>query len=114
MALTAWVATPTAGQASVTATDMRGAAAAAAAAIILAVASLPTFAWEGYDHEHSASVEIEKGNLVREGREIEVYDSEAGYRTFEVQSIERYGSSVEIEVTDTESGETRTFEMEND
>mgnify|MGYP003624273991 CR=1 FL=1 len=84
------------------------------AAIILAVASLPSFAWEGYDHEKGVTVEIEKGNLVREGREIEVYDSEAGYRTFEVDSIERYGSSVEIEVTDTETGETRTLEMEDD
>ena len=110
MVPTAWVATLTAGRVSVTVIDMRG----AVAAIILAGASLPAFAWEGYDHEQGVAVEIEKGNLVREGREIEVYDSEAGYRTFEVDSIERHGSSVEIEVTDTETGDTRTFEMEND
>ena len=31
-------------------------------------------AWDGYDYESGSYVEIEKGNLVRDGEEIEYYD----------------------------------------
>ncbi|MCX5517789.1 DUF5334 family protein [Kaistia defluvii] len=42
-------------------------------------------AWDGTDADSGASVEIDSGNLVREGNEIEVYDHEAGeYRTLEM------------------------------
>lgn len=75
--------------------------------------SFSAFAWDGYDYDKGANVEIDKGNLVREGNDIEYYDYSTGeYRTGEVQSIERSGSSVEVEVQDSETGETRTFEME--
>ncbi|MFD9901255.1 DUF5334 family protein [Mesorhizobium sp. NPDC059025] len=44
------------------------------------------------------SVEIEKGNLVRTGQDIEIYDYGAGeYRDVTVEDINRYGSTVEIE-----------------
>ncbi|MDO9418219.1 DUF5334 family protein [Pararhizobium sp.] len=70
------------------------------------------FAWDGYDYESGDYVEIDKGNLVRSGNEIEYYDYGAGeYRAGEVQSINSDGSSVEVEVLDNESGELRTFEM---
>ena len=72
-------------------------------------------AWDGYDYETGTDVEIEKGNLVREGEEIEFYDYEAReYRYGDVESIESYGNSVEVEVYDQETGEYRTFEMERD
>lgn len=78
------------------------------------VAAIPAWSWDGYDYENGSFVEIEKGNLVREGREIEFYDWGSGeYRTGEVQSIRRYGSSVEVEIEDDETGETRTFEMDD-
>lgn len=80
---------------------------------ILASASLSAVAWGGYDYENGTFIEIEKGNLVRPGREIEVFDYRSGYRSVEVESIRRIGSKVEIEVTDNESGETRTFEMDD-
>jgi len=81
----------------------------AAAALIPGAAS----AWGGYDWDKGRYVEIDRGNLVRQGREIEVYEYGEGYKAFEVDSIRRTGSHVEIEATDSETGETRTFEMED-
>jgi hypothetical protein len=68
-------------------------------------------AWEGYDYENGTFVEIEKGNLVRRGREIEVFDYQRGYINVEVESVYRRGRTVEVEVFDPNSGETRTLEM---
>jgi hypothetical protein len=83
--------------------------------ICLAVLLLPlsAWAWDGYDYESGTSVEIDKGNLVRRGKEIEFYDYNAGeYRTGEIESIRRSGRSVEVEVLDNETGEIRTFDMD--
>ncbi|MGE7367913.1 DUF5334 family protein [Neorhizobium sp. NPDC001467] len=87
-------------------------------AVLVTLAALlfgtQTMAWDGVDAESGANVEIGKGNLVREGETIEVYDYDAGeYRDMEVQSIDSSGSSVDLEVYDNESGETRTFNMED-
>lgn len=73
--------------------------------------SSSAFAWQGYDYERGAFIEIEKGNLVRPGREIEIYDYDKGYINVEVESIYRRGRTVEVEVYDYNSGETRTLEM---
>ena len=74
---------------------------------------LSVLAWDGYDYEKGTSVEIDSGNYVRPGADIEVYDYDKGeYIEVEVQSIQRYGSSVEVEVYDYETGEYRTFEMD--
>ncbi|WP_273994320.1 DUF5334 family protein [Vibrio parahaemolyticus] len=74
---------------------------------------LATLAWDGYDYESGNYVEIEDGNLVREGEEIEYYDYESGeYRYGDVESVESSGSGAEVEVYDHESGEYRTFEMD--
>lgn len=71
-------------------------------------------AWDGTDTESGTSIEIESGNLVRPGNDIQVYDREAGeYRDVTVESIEQSGSSVEVEVYDSEVGEYRTFEMDD-
>jgi len=83
--------------------------------ILLAI-SIPSLAlaWDGVDSDSGGAVEIGKGNLVRSGETIEIYDDDAGeYRDVDVQSIERSGSSVEIEVYDNDSGEYRTFEMDD-
>ncbi|WP_260854797.1 DUF5334 domain-containing protein [Mesorhizobium amorphae] len=59
-------------------------------------------------------VEIERGNLVRSGNDIEVYDYGSGeYRDVSVEDINRHGSTVEVEVYDHQSGEYRTLEMED-
>ncbi len=82
-------------------------------ALLWLVCSVPVLAWDGYDYENGTSVEIEKGNLVRPGQEIEFYDYDKGeYRYGDVDSIQRNGSSVDVEVYDQDMGETRTFEME--
>lgn len=84
--------------------------------ILLSVSTIATClecqAWDGYDYDSSTYIEIEKGNLVREGLEIEFYDYSKGYSTGTIESISRSGSSVEIEVTDEQTGESRIFEMD--
>lgn len=81
--------------------------------IFLAIVATSAFAWDGYDYENGTYVEIEKGNLVRPGQEIEYYDYDSGeYKYGDVESINSYGSSVEVEIYDSETGEYRTFEMD--
>jgi len=76
--------------------------------------STPCFSWEGQNITTGSQVEIESGNLIRDGEEIEVYDYDLGeYRTVEVNDISRFGSTVEVEVTDLETGEEHTLEMED-
>ncbi len=69
-------------------------------------------AWDGYDWNKGKYVEIEKGNLVREGETIDFYEYGRGYGSMDIDSVESSGSHVEIEGTDNETGETRTFEMD--
>ena len=58
-------------------------------------------AWDGYDYESGGYVEIGKGNLVREGEEIEYYDYESGdYRSADVEDIQGSGDGAEVEVKD--------------
>jgi hypothetical protein len=72
------------------------------------------FAWDGTDTDTGGSVEIEKGNLVRTGKDIEVYDHESGeHRDVQVESMTSTGSGVEVEVYDYDTGEYRTLEMED-
>ena len=61
-----------------------------------------------------SSVEIERGQLVRSGRTIEVYDSTEGYKEYDVDSIRRSSRTVEIEATDSATGESTTLEMDDD
>jgi hypothetical protein len=83
--------------------------------IVCILLASTSFAWDGYDSENGSSVEIEKGNLVRSGQEIEVYDYNTGeYNDVEVQSIRGNGSTVEVEVYDYSTGEYRTFEMDKE
>lgn len=82
-------------------------------AILLLTPSI-AFAWDGYDYDKSAYIEIDKGNLVRTGEDIEIYDySDGTYKDVEVESINRIGNSVELEVYDSDAGEYRTFDMDD-
>lgn len=84
-------------------------------AVIGLALSTGASAWDGYDYESGSFVEIESGNLVRSGNDIEVYDYGDGqYHDVEVQDINRYGNTVEVEVYDYETGEYRTLEMDGD
>lgn len=72
-----------------------------------------SYAWDGYD-SNGHSVEIEKGNLVREGEDIEVYDYNDGeYKNVTIENIYSYGNTVEIEAYDYDSGEYVTYEMDD-
>ena len=83
-------------------------------AFILGLSAFPAAAWDGTDTETGGAVEIEKGNLVRTGQDIEIYDSESGeYRDVTVESMQSTGSGVEIEIYDNDAGEYRTIEMED-
>ena len=71
------------------------------------------YAWDGYDYESGSYVEIDKGNLVRPGKDIEIYDYGTGeYKDVEVQSIRDSGSGTEVEVYDYDTGEYRTLDMD--
>ncbi len=76
--------------------------------------AVAAYGWDGVDAITGESVEIGKGNLVRSGQTIEIYDSGSGeYRDVEVESISRGFGSVEVEVYDTEAGEYRILEMDD-
>lgn len=82
-------------------------------ALVVILLATPCIAWDGYDYDKGNFIEIEKGNLVRRGRTIEIYDYDDGqYKDVEVESIQRVSGAVEIEVFDPETGESRTFEMD--
>ena len=76
--------------------------------------SISAFAWDGTNSNTGSSVEIERGQLVRPGRTVEVYDSTEGYKEYDVDSIRRSGRTVEIEATDSATGESTTLEMDGD
>lgn len=83
--------------------------------ITLVFMLFPTFAyaWDGYDYEKGAHIEIQSGNLVRQGQDIEVYDYSSGeYKDVEVQSVTGNGSGADVEVYDYNTGEYRTLEMD--
>lgn len=70
-------------------------------------------AWDGQDADTGENMEIESGNLVREGNDIEIYDyGSESYREVTVEDITDNGSSIDIEVYDHQSNRYRTFEME--
>lgn len=76
----------------------------------------PCFSWDGYDWQKGNYVQIGKGNLVRQGREIELYDySDGKYKIYEVSSMRSTsgGRHTELELYDWRSGEFRTVEMDN-
>lgn len=86
-----------------------------AVVFIIMLFSSGAFAWDGYDWEKGGHVEIGKGNLVRRGQTIEIYDYNAGeYRDVDVVGIRDAGSSVGVEVYDNEAEEYRTLDMDKD
>jgi hypothetical protein len=77
-------------------------------------AATPALSWDGTDRETGDAIEIEKGQLVRTGNDIEYFDyGSGGYKTGAINSITRTGSYVEIQVEDSDTGETRTLDMDD-
>ena len=84
--------------------------------IIAIILTIPNFAssWDGYDWDSGSYIEIDKGNLVRPGRDIEIYDyDKSEYKDVKVESVNRYGGTVEVEVYEHSTGEYRTFDMDS-
>ena len=83
-------------------------------ALLLAVLALPAqaIAWSGYDYDQGSFVDIDRGNTVRPGRDIEIYDYNGrGYHDVEVTDIRQRGSHGDVEVYDPSTGQNRTLEM---
>lgn len=76
---------------------------------LLLVSSVMAGAWDGYDCCSMEVVEIGRGNLVRTGKEIEVYHWDDGsYHCEEVQGM----CGNEPETYDYEDGEYHYYEMD--
>jgi len=80
--------------------------------ILALLAPRQGLAWDGTNSGNGNAVQIERGQTVRQGREVEFYDYGAGtYRTFDVDSVRQSGGGVEVEGTDS-SGNAVTLEMD--
>jgi len=85
-----------------------------ASVAIFVLLSGPVISWDGIDSETGAQVDIEQGNLVRSGRDIEVFDYDTGeYHDITVDDINRRGGSVEVNGYDNTTGEYRSFEFDD-
>jgi len=83
--------------------------------LIFYLTIIPTsaIAWDGYDSDSGSQIEIQKRNLVRQGKDIDFYDYEEGeYGSGRVISITKNGRGARVEIEDDETGEERTFYME--
>ena len=68
-----------------------------------------TYACSGYDYNKGKYVDIEKGSIVREGNDIEIFDYDKGeYKTVEVESVDNR----EVIYTDPDTGESITINMD--
>lgn len=77
------------------------------------IAATPVTAWDGFEWQSGTSVNVDKGEKVREGQTITYFDyDKAEYHMADVESMRETASGVEIEVYDYDSGEYRTFDME--
>ena len=82
--------------------------------LIIVLISTPALSWDGYDWDTGEYIDIQRGELVRPNREIEVYNYGTGdYETYTVERIKHKGHKTEVEVYDYDKGEYRTFEMNN-
>ena len=70
-------------------------------------------AWTGYDYGAENYVEIDEDVSAIQGKDIEIYDySDESYH--EVYVIFVYSDGTEIEVFDHDTGDYKTFELEED
>lgn len=84
------------------------------AIVVLLASSSVVLAWTGQDISSGNEVEIEQNNLVRAGRDIEVYDvTEMEYHDVTVEAIHRSGSHATVEVYDYDTNEYHELEMDD-
>lgn len=81
--------------------------------LLVFIHSSIALAWNGYDYEKNVGIEINSGNLVRDGELIKFYDWGTGdYHNAEIKSVDDDFNSVKVEILDLDTKETRTFQME--
>lgn len=80
--------------------------------LVMMLFSGAALAWEGFDYTSGSSIQIDAGNLVRNGETIEYFDYGTGnYHVAQVQSVSRTGVIVELQVYDETTEQYRSFQM---
>ena len=73
-----------------------------------------SYAWSGYDFNNKVDIEIDQGNLVREGLLIQFYDSKTdSYHGGKILLMESDSGGTMLRIQDLELNIIRTFIMEN-
>lgn len=81
--------------------------------ILLITNNSQSLAWSGYDYNNKSAIEIEEGNLVREGLIIQFYDLQSdSYITAKVILLEDDAAGVKLVLHDLDHDITRTFFMQ--
>lgn len=71
------------------------------------------FAWAGYEESTNIAIDIPPGNLVRVGREVNIFDFNTNsYHLAEVIFLDDIFSGTRLEVKDLETNQRRIFYME--
>ena len=73
-----------------------------------------SYGWSGYDFDNKIDIEIDEGNLVREGLLIQFYDSKTdSYHSAKVLLLESDPGGTMLQIKHLELNSTRTFIMNN-
>ena len=71
-------------------------------------------AWSGIDYENQTSIDIDSGNLVREGNIIDFYQQKTSeLLSGKVISINYFGNATELIIEDLNTAKKRTIMMQN-
>jgi hypothetical protein len=71
-------------------------------------------AWSGYDYDNKTEIEIETGNLVREGLTIQFYNSKDDkYHAGKVMYMESVAGGTRIQIEDLDMKKERIFIMQD-
>jgi hypothetical protein len=74
----------------------------------------PAFSWSGYDFDDETTIEIEEGNLVREGLLIQFYDYKLDkYHAAKIIFIDSVANGTRIQLEDLDAKKERTFIMQS-
>jgi hypothetical protein len=72
----------------------------------------PALAWSGYDYDNKTDIEIEAGNLIREGLTFQFYDMKNDtYHTGKITFMEPVAGGTRIQLQELETKKERIFIM---
>lgn len=76
--------------------------------------SNPSLAWNGYDYDSKAEIEIGPGNLMREGLTFQFYDiKNDSYHTGKILLMDSMPGGTRIQLQDMDTKKERVFMMQN-